>query len=212
MKIRKLQIATMAGALGLALQAQATMYNITYTETYDVGSYPPFGTTATGTIDVEAGVAVSGSLFVNNAFPAGLSGQYLTLVTGAGINGSSQFSYDNLVNTASPGGQFLNNNPPSNPSGGLLFMNGAGDQMNLWYNVAAINYPFATPPNVNQPAGSYSLWGWEFGAGQNNDYTQTYGIATLAPVPEPTTMVAGALLLLPFGASTIRFLRKRQTA
>lgn len=32
------------------------------------------------------------------------------------------------------------------------------------------------------------------------------------PVPEPTTMIAGALLLLPFGASTIRFLRKNRTA
>jgi hypothetical protein len=29
-------------------------------------------------------------------------------------------------------------------------------------------------------------------------------------VPEPTTMIAGALLLLPFGASTLRILRKRQ--
>ena len=31
---------------------------------------------------------------------------------------------------------------------------------------------------------------------------------TLFPVPEPTTMIAGALLLLPFGASTLRILRK----
>jgi hypothetical protein len=31
-------------------------------------------------------------------------------------------------------------------------------------------------------------------------------------VPEPTTIIAGALLLLPFGASTLRILRKRQTA
>jgi hypothetical protein len=30
-----------------------------------------------------------------------------------------------------------------------------------------------------------------------------------AGVPEPTTMIAGALLLLPFGASTLRILRKR---
>ncbi|MEI7941050.1 MAG: hypothetical protein WCK27_30620, partial [Verrucomicrobiota bacterium] len=29
------------------------------------------------------------------------------------------------------------------------------------------------------------------------------------PVPEPTTMIAGALLLLPFGASTLRMLRRR---
>ena len=32
------------------------------------------------------------------------------------------------------------------------------------------------------------------------------------PVPEPTTMIAGALLLLPFGASTLRMLRKNRTA
>jgi len=31
-------------------------------------------------------------------------------------------------------------------------------------------------------------------------------------VPEPTTIIAGALLLLPFGASTLRILRKSRTA
>ena len=35
---------------------------------------------------------------------------------------------------------------------------------------------------------------------------------TISSVPEPTTMIAGALLLLPFGASTIRILRKNRTA
>jgi hypothetical protein len=35
---------------------------------------------------------------------------------------------------------------------------------------------------------------------------------SLVLVPEPTTMIAGALLLLPFGASTIRFLRKNRAA
>jgi hypothetical protein len=32
------------------------------------------------------------------------------------------------------------------------------------------------------------------------------------PVPEPTTMIAGALLLLPFGASTLRILRRNRKA
>ena len=40
------------------------------------------------------------------------------------------------------------------------------------------------------------------------DNTQGFVVA----VPEPTTMIAGALLLLPFGASTIRILRKRSMA
>ena len=39
-----------------------------------------------------------------------------------------------------------------------------------------------------------------FKFGDNND---------LAAVPEPTTMIAGALLLLPFGMSTLRALRRR---
>jgi hypothetical protein len=38
------------------------------------------------------------------------------------------------------------------------------------------------------------------------------GNSALAPVPEPTTMLAGALLLLPFGASTLRMLRKARAA
>jgi len=37
-------------------------------------------------------------------------------------------------------------------------------------------------------------------------------VSGVTPVPEPTTMIAGALLLLPFGASTLRILRKKQTA
>jgi hypothetical protein len=35
---------------------------------------------------------------------------------------------------------------------------------------------------------------------------------TVSAVPEPTTMVAGALLLLPFGASALRILRKKRAA
>ena len=38
------------------------------------------------------------------------------------------------------------------------------------------------------------------------------GSYTTTPVPEPTTMVAGALLLLPFGLSAVRNLRNRKQA
>jgi hypothetical protein len=37
-------------------------------------------------------------------------------------------------------------------------------------------------------------------------------IGVQSEVPEPTTMIAGALLLLPFGASALRMLRKNRTA
>jgi hypothetical protein len=46
-------------------------------------------------------------------------------------------------------------------------------------------------PSYNGPGGHATFW---------------------SPVPEPTTMIAGALLLLPFGASTLRMLRKNRTA
>ena len=37
-------------------------------------------------------------------------------------------------------------------------------------------------------------------------------LLTPTPVPEPTTILAGLLLLLPFGASTLRFVRKHKAA
>lgn len=37
-------------------------------------------------------------------------------------------------------------------------------------------------------------------------------VVSITPVPEPTTLVAGALLLLPFGMSTLRRLRKHGAA
>jgi hypothetical protein len=43
-------------------------------------------------------------------------------------------------------------------------------------------------------------------AGYQNSYE------FISAVPEPTTMIAGALLLLPFGASALRTIRKKQAA
>jgi hypothetical protein len=63
-------------------------------------------------------------------------------------------------------------------------------------------FQFSTPESLTQlsssggTAGSYS-----------GDLT-----AALVPVPEPTTIIAGALLLLPLGASTLRILRRNRMA
>jgi hypothetical protein len=53
----------------------------------------------------------------------------------------------------------------------------------------------------------YSLWGNVNDTGLSLSHYTVFNA-----VPEPTTMIAGALLLLPFGASTLRFLRKNRTA
>ena len=58
-----------------------------------------------------------------------------------------------------------------------------------------------------------TLVGSERGIYHGGGYSQwTWGTAdqvTGPVIPEPTTMVAGALLLLPFGVSTLRMLRRR---
>jgi len=46
--------------------------------------------------------------------------------------------------------------------------------------------------------------------GTDKDYNDM--VVSITPVPEPTTLVAGMLLLLPFGASTLRVFRKTHTA
>ena len=59
-----------------------------------------------------------------------------------------------------------------------------------------------------------------FGGTQNPDYSQGHGTQfamdnltiNATPVPEASTMLAGALLLLPFGVSTLRLLRKTRVA
>jgi hypothetical protein len=54
---------------------------------------------------------------------------------------------------------------------------------------------------------------WYLSGGMNGG-SIPFGVAVASdvPVPEPTTVIAGALLLLPFGASTIRILRKKIAA
>jgi hypothetical protein len=174
--MRKIQLAIMAAALVIAVQANASLYNISYTETDGNGSYA-----ASGWLDVTAGLATTGSLAVTGGAKAGI----YSLLAPAGSD--SSFVWDNVViYPGTPG--FLTS------TAGLAWKN-ATDEVNMWYNASA---QYGAPDN------SYSFWGVP-----PNWTMQTWGTATLTPVPEPTTMIAGALLLLPFGASTLRVLRRR---
>jgi len=67
---------------------------------------------------------------------------------------------------------------------------------------------------INKPSpatGTLQLMYWDSNYYDNTDKISALA-ATILPIPEPTTMLAGALLLLPFGFSTIRFFRKQRTA
>jgi hypothetical protein len=81
-------------------------------------------------------------------------------------------------------------------------------------------YPVATiadNPFTFGDGGISFVMGWD-GTGNKgyvNDVTingTTYDFEPNAPVPEPSTIAAGALMLLPFGASAVRMLRKKQSA
>jgi len=77
---------------------------------------------------------------------------------------------------------------------------------------------FTTPSLqfLNQGATSYLLYiqtdvtSVAGGTGLEQDNFQAVG-ATLAPIPEPTTIAAGALMLLPLGIGAMRSLRKDRT-
>jgi hypothetical protein len=67
------------------------------------------------------------------------------------------------------------------------------------YGVIALNlYNGAYGQPIQVPGGTSFAHG-----------TTVYLNQDMLAVPEPTTMIAGALLLLPFGASTIRGLRRK---
>jgi hypothetical protein len=54
--------------------------------------------------------------------------------------------------------------------------------------------------------------GLEIGEGGSGSGSANIDSITIGTVPEPTTIVSGVLLLLPFGASALRILRKTCTA
>jgi hypothetical protein len=62
---------------------------------------------------------------------------------------------------------------------------------------------------LSTPLGIYINYGTQ---GQLNvdDVTLNTGLGTA--VPEPSTMIAGAMLLLPFGSGAVRLLRKKLQA
>jgi hypothetical protein len=80
-------------------------------------------------------------------------------------------------------------------------LNGAND-------VAGFDYTLANVLDSGLSFGAGS--GFQNGFALMPDVTGSFDLKEMdtLPVPEPTTMIAGALLLLPFGASTIRMLRK----
>ena len=87
---------------------------------------------------------------------------------------------------------------------GSLSVSGANGTS--YYNLAVAAAAAASYANVTDPSlGAYGVVALNL---YNSDGTVAQD--QLGVVPEPTTIIAAALLLLPFGASTIRSLRKNR--
>jgi hypothetical protein len=86
--------------------------------------------------------------------------------------------------------------PAGNYFNSFLLCNDASSDPVLWLE------------NLGIPGTNPDVISWD-GVNVNGDaYVQVEG----SPVPEPSTYLAGALLLLPFGVSTVRKLRKNRAA
>jgi predicted heme/steroid binding protein len=99
----------------------------------------------------------------------------------------------------------------------LSTMNGVDGT--AYYNLAKSGTGTTDTTVFNDSLGAYgvialNLFDGAYSTQVQNPNGQSYNVNQdqLAIVPEPTTMIAGALLLLPFGASTLRILRKNRVA
>jgi hypothetical protein len=189
-----IKLAIMAGTLGLAVQVNASLFDISFTSA--TGALSDYGAsgllagngtlTATdngnGTWNVTAG-----TFDVTEGALGAMIGSY-TLVANPNapnsiINWTYGYEWDNQASY--PTIPYVDN-------AGLLFSSSAGLLLNLFSDSPTVYAASAAGP----PA-----YPW--------NYFNTVGTLTLTPVPEPTTLISGALLLLPFGASTLRILRRR---
>lgn len=188
----------MATSLVMAVQARATLFDITFTSNDGLisGSGILNGQSEGGGLYE----AIGGSSFNIAVSPEALAygfipGEYSIYVNpnspSASYSPSGYFIYDNQV---------LNGQNPFITNPGLLFTGPNGALTTLELNL------FSNGPSSPIPNGTYQLY--------ENDGANVYGDANLSlvPVPEASTMLAGALMLLPLGMSAVRIFRKSLVA
>ena len=107
--------------------------------------------------------------------------------------------------------------PTVNP---FLFMDNSPNTSTIYWssdpslNSDALDHMVTFEITGGADAGDYVIAFEDLPAGSSDlDYNDfVVQVSGVVPVPEPTTVIAGALLLLPFGASTLRILRKNRVA
>jgi hypothetical protein len=126
--------------------------------------------------------------------------------TGIGVWGASDDFFSTTQNTPPLGG--IDYGIVSGIAG-----NASGQVLTAPLATPSVTFNF-TILTAGADLSTLTVTGFNYGtaAGPHPAGDQTIVIVQGVPVPEPTTMIAGALLLLPFGMSTFRFIRKNRRA
>jgi hypothetical protein len=154
-------------------------------------------TATDGTLIQASGTLTTSDILTPNIGGFGVSGYEVTAISGLrnGLAITGLASNPNFPAAVQIGNVILDNglitSPPQFDNNGLSFSVGS-DEYNLFSQI-------------------YPLGGGYFEA-PNGTFNYVPVTLTLSAVPEASTMIAGALLLLPFGASTLRILRRNRTA
>ena len=116
---------------------------------------------------------------------------------------ADNFTASRLMTITAPaaGGQTISQNGVLNVTAGFDYVN-LQNGLPLVFTFAGVGTVTVTPLGLS--TGDVGDLGDHF-----YEVNGSFLFTPVTPVPEPTTMIAGALLLLPFGASTLRILRKR---
>ena len=173
---------------------RASLYDFSYVDT------------ATGGTIVQA----SGTLTTTGPLTA-LTGVY----DGANVTGLN--GYDIIAVSGERNGYAITiESNPNFPSYSINSGNVYDDALivnpNGSFDVLGLNFYSADGNIYNLSSLNNPIGGGTYDTITSSTVAGTPVTVTITLVPEPTTMIAGALLLLPFGASTLRILRKTRTA
>jgi hypothetical protein len=228
--MKKLQMAILSASVAVAYSANATLLTGTYSISGDPGNQAidngngTFGLTSTPStyswVDFVPNQTVTFSqltgldaVFTANGGAGGGSprlwvdlsnGGWIDIYLGpspyylSDASGLQPYSSFNLIGNNDPGRYDISHDGPSGATGGSPFTDYATA-------LAAIGGLGVTDVGVAVDGG------WS-PSGPQDITLNSIDVYASTPVPEPTTMVAGALMLIPFGISAIRIFRRKQAA
>jgi len=228
--MKKLLLAILAASLGAAMSASASFVfgyggaSVNQSGNFVLGNdfsvNTPIQVTQLGVFSQDAPIA--GSISIGLYLNAGSSGSWTLVgsiqaitVANETLNVSAQTDYINvspfilgpgLYSVVTATSSDYNSGNPNTGVSAVTFNNLGGAVTDGTYDIWSSGTSLSSTLSGMQTTGPGNpIYPWPlpvFGA----------GTLSASAVPEPTTVIAGALLLLPFGASTLRILRKSRAA